>query len=132
MRSAIPALWLQRATPALRIRFGTLRLWCVKFLARIFYSFWAPHSRKLRIGLFDRRATKFGQLSKFFPWGEYFAPELDASGSGSFTPGFFTHFGRPTGKNFDSVVLTKVRPNGSSFQIFPIFSRGVPKMDKKS
>ncbi len=61
LQSAIPALWLQSATPAsaLRIRFGTLHQWCVKFLSRIFYLFWAPHCRKLRIGLFDLLATKW-------------------------------------------------------------------------
>ncbi len=36
LQSAIPALWLQSATPTLRIRFETLRRWCVKFLPRIF------------------------------------------------------------------------------------------------
>ncbi len=58
-QSVIPAFWMQSATPALRIRFGTLCQWCVKFLPRIFYPFWAPHIRKLRIGPFDRRATKW-------------------------------------------------------------------------
>ncbi len=43
----------------LRIRFETLRQWWVKFLARIFYSFWAPHSQKLRIGLLDHCTTKW-------------------------------------------------------------------------
>ncbi len=47
-----------RATSVFRIRCGTLRHWCIKFLPRIFYPFWSPHNRKLRIGLFDRRATK--------------------------------------------------------------------------
>ncbi len=59
LQSVIYALWLQSATPALWIRFGTLRQWCVKFLPGIFYLFWAPHSRKLRIGLFDCHATKW-------------------------------------------------------------------------
>ncbi len=58
VQSAIPAVWLQSATPALWIRFGTLCQWCVKCLTRIFYPFWVPHSRKLRFGLFDRRATR--------------------------------------------------------------------------
>ncbi len=45
-------------------RFGTLHhQWCVKFLPSIFYPFWAPHGRKLWIGLFDRRATKTWVLS---------------------------------------------------------------------
>ncbi len=57
---------VQSATSTLRIRFRTLRQWCVKFLPRIFYPFWARHSRKLRIGLFDRRATKW-----------YFGPACD-------------------------------------------------------
>ncbi len=42
------------------IRFETLRQWCVKFPHRIFYQFWVAHSQKLRIGLFDRRAIKWG------------------------------------------------------------------------
>ncbi len=44
---------------------------------------------------------QMGHIFKFFPWREYFAPELDANGLKSFPPGFFTHFGRPTAKNFD-------------------------------
>ncbi len=32
---------------------------CVKFLPGIFYPFWASHSQKLQIGLFDRRANKW-------------------------------------------------------------------------
>ncbi len=31
----------------------------IMFLPRIFYSFWTPPGRKLRIGLFDQRATKW-------------------------------------------------------------------------
>ncbi len=60
---------LQSATPAHRIkwfriekfdqerefRFGPLRQWSP---CRIFYPFWAPHGRKLRISLFNCRATK--------------------------------------------------------------------------
>ncbi len=61
-----------------------------------------------------------GQVSKIFPWREYFAPELDACGPECFPPEFFTQFGRPKAENFDSVFLTKVRPNGSSFQIVPL------------
>ncbi len=62
-----------------------------------------------------------GEISKIFTWKEYFAPELDASDRESFLPGFFNHFGRPIAKNFNSVFLTKVRPNVSSFHIFPKF-----------
>ncbi len=51
-----------------------------------------------------------GQIFKFLPWRENFAPERDASGLESSPPGNFTHFGRPTVENYDSVVLTVVRP----------------------
>ncbi len=37
----------------------TLRQWFRKFPSRIFYPFWAFHGQKLRICLFDRRATKW-------------------------------------------------------------------------
>ncbi len=40
-------------------RFRTLCQWCVKFLPRIFYPYWAPHGQKLRIGRFDSGATKW-------------------------------------------------------------------------
>ncbi len=40
--SAILALWLQSATPALRIRFGTLRQWCLSFSPGFFTPFWRP------------------------------------------------------------------------------------------
>ncbi len=59
-----------------------------------------------------------GQISKIFTWRQYFVPVLDASGAESFPPGFFTHFGRPTVKNFDSVFLTNSEatlPNKWSF-----------------
>ncbi len=39
--------------------FGPLRHSSRKFPSRIFYPFWAPRTRKLRIGLFDRRGTKW-------------------------------------------------------------------------
>ncbi len=114
-QSAIPALWLQSATPALRIRFGTLRHWYVKFLPRIFYSFWAPHGRKLRICLFDRRATKtwvrsfcgttMGQIFEILTW-RNFGPLRQWSRK--FPSRIY--FGRPMTKNYDSVFLTGVRP----------------------
>ncbi len=53
-----------------------------------------------------------GQISKFLPWRENFALEHDASGLESILPGNFTHFGRPTVENYDSVILTVVRVNG--------------------
>ncbi len=81
VQSAIPTLWLQSATPELRIRFGTLRQWCVKFLTRIFYSFWTPHSRKLRIGLFDHRATKIFVRS-FWPLCDQERPQKSATNGG--------------------------------------------------
>ncbi len=87
---------------------------------------------KISIRSFYPRCDQMGQISKFFPCREYFGPELDASGPKSFPPGIFTHFGRPTAKNFDSVFLTKDRPNGLSFQILPIFAMGRPKWVKNS
>ncbi len=51
-----------------------------------------------------------GQISKFFPRRENFAPEHTTSGLESIPPGNFTHFGHPTAENFDSVFLTVVRP----------------------
>ncbi len=53
-----------------------------------------------------------GQISTFLPWREDFAPEHDASDLESIPPGNFTHFGRPTAENYDSVVFTIVRVNG--------------------
>ncbi len=53
-----------------------------------------------------------GQISKFLPWRENFAPECDASGLESTPPGNFTHFCRPMVKNYNSVVLTIMRVNG--------------------
>ncbi len=88
-------------------------VWIVIFVGNISYS---------DFGLFDHRATrtwdrifrcdKMGQISKFLSWRENFAPEHDASGLESIPPGNLTHFGRPTAKNLDSVVLTIVRVNG--------------------
>ncbi len=53
-----------------------------------------------------------GQISTFLPWRENFAPEHDASGLKSVSHENFTHFGRPTVENYDSVILTIVRVNG--------------------
>ncbi len=53
-----------------------------------------------------------GQISKFLPWRENFAPEHDASDLESIPRGNFTHFGRPMAENYDLVVLTVVRVNG--------------------
>ncbi len=58
-------------------------------------------------------SDQMGQISKFFPWIEYFAPKLDASGPESFSPGIFNYFGCPTAENFDLVFLTSVRVNGA-------------------
>ncbi len=66
-----------------------------------------------------------GQISKFLPWRENFAPEHDSSGLESIPPGNFTHFCRPTDENFDSVVLTVVRVNGG-------FDRRVTKIRVRS
>ncbi len=52
-----------------------------------------------------------GQISKFLPWKDEFAPEHDASGLESIPPGNFTHFGRPSVENYDSVILTVERVN---------------------
>ncbi len=58
------------------------------------------------------RWDKVGQISKFLPWRENFAPEHDAIGLESIPPPRnFTHFGRPMVENYDSVVLTVVQVN---------------------
>ncbi len=85
-----------------------------------FYPFWPPLGRKFRFGLFDRRVTitwdrilrcdKMSQISKFLHWRENLAPEHNASGLESIPPENFTHIGHPEAKNFDSVLLTVVRP----------------------
>ncbi len=39
--------------------------------------------------------------------------DLYANGLESFPPGFFTYFGRPRAKNYESVFVIVVRPNGA-------------------
>ncbi len=66
---------------------------------------------KSMFGRFDRRATRtwgrilrgdeIGQISKFLPWRENFAPEHDASCLESIPRRNFTHFGRPTAENYE-------------------------------
>ncbi len=128
LQSAIPAhhtRWvkIENSDHERIFRFGPLRQWS---LSRIFYSFWAPHGRKLRIGLFDRHMTNWCfwlacdqnlssvllrcDGSKFWP-GE--TSYLYANGPESFPPGFFTHFGCSRAENYESVFLTVVRPNGA-------------------
>ncbi len=90
--------------PGESISLPTLRQWSPY---RIFYQFWAPHGRKLRISLFDHRATNWCfwpacdqnlgsvllrcdhgvKFSKYWP-GE--TSNLYAYGPESFLPGFFT------------------------------------------
>ncbi len=81
---------------------------------------------------FSPRCDQMGRIFKIFTWREYVDLELEASGPESFPPGFFIYFGRTTGKNFDSVFLIKVRPNGSSAQILLILGHRALKMCKKS
>ncbi len=114
---------LQSAIPALPVRFGTLRQWCVNSLARIFYPFWSPRNRKLRIGLFDRRATKWCfwpscdqnlglvilmrdwvKFSKFRPWETL---DLYANDPESFPLGIFIPFWRPMARNYESVFFDR-------------------------
>ncbi len=66
------------------------------------------------------RCNQMGQISEFFLWREYFAAELYACEPKRFPSRIFSHFGRPTAKNFDLVFLTGVRPKVPSFQIFPL------------
>ncbi len=83
-----------------------------------FHPFWPPHGWKFWFGLFDRwaartrdcilRCNETGQISKFLPWRENFAPEHDANGLESILPGNFPHFCHPMPENFDSVFLTVV------------------------
>ncbi len=61
--------------------FGPLRQWSRKLTSRIFYPFCAPHGQKLRIVLFDRRATTtwvwsfwgatMGQIFKILSWRDF-------------------------------------------------------------
>ncbi len=53
-----------------------------------------------------------GEISKFLPWRENFAPEHDAIGLEIIPSGNFPYFCRPTPENFDSVFLTVVRVHG--------------------
>ncbi len=54
-----------------------------------------------------------GSNSKILTWRKYFASELYISGALSFSPGFFTRFGRSMAKNSDLALSTGVRPNGT-------------------
>ncbi len=122
----IPALWLQNATPALRIRFGTLRQWCVEFLPRIFYSFWAPRSKITNLSSWSacdqmvlltgvRPKPGFGtfvvrlwvKFSKFWPEE---TSDLYANGPESFPLGVFTYFAGPHDQKLRFGILTGVRP----------------------
>ncbi len=69
---------------------------------------------------FDWRATKtwFGPL-KVRPWVKFSkfwlreTSDLYTNGPESFPSGFFTHSGRPTAKNYESIFLTVMRRNGA-------------------
>ncbi len=66
-----------------------------------------------------------GSNSNSLLWRDNFTLEHDASGLEIIPPENFTHFGRPTLKNYDSVVLTVVRVNGG-------FDRRVTKIRVRS
>ncbi len=53
-----------------------------------------------------------GQISKFLPQRENFAPQHDTSGLESIPPGNFTHFCCPTVENYELVFLIAMRVNG--------------------
>ncbi len=86
---------------------GTQRQWSRKYLSLKFQPCWPLHGQKFRFGLFYLRASgtrtwdcilmcyEMGQIYKFFPWGENFAPVHDASGLESIPPGNSIHFSRP-------------------------------------
>ncbi len=71
-------------------------------------------------GAFDRRATKtwvrsfwgatVGQIFEILACRD---SDLYANCPECFPPGFFTQFGRPTAKNYESVYSTVMRPNGA-------------------
>ncbi len=109
--------------------FGTLRQWCAKFLARIFYRFGRPTPEnsiwslwpwcdqmvlltgvRLKPGFGTFEVRPWVKFSKFWP-GD--TSDLYANGPKRLPPGFFTYFRRPTAENSDSVVLIMVRPNGA-------------------
>ncbi len=127
VQSAIPLLWLQSATPALRFRFGTLCQWCIMFLPRIFYPFWAASQPKITNRSFwpscdqmvllicVRPKPGFGRFEvqprvKFSKLGPRDTSDLYANGPESFPPGFFTPLWQATAGNYELVFLTGVRP----------------------
>ncbi len=68
-------------------------------------------------GAFDRRATEtWVRPFEVRPWVKFLkcwpgeTSDLYANGPESFPTGIFTHFGRATAKNYESVFLTVVRP----------------------
>ncbi len=128
-----PCTLVAECYPGTSDSLGTLRQWCVKFLPRIFYLFSAPHSRKLWIGLFNRRATKWcfwlacdqnqgsvilmcdheSNFQNFYP--KNFGPLRQWSRK--FPSRIFYPFLAPTPGNYELVFLTGVRPN-SMFRLF--------------
>ncbi len=60
------------------------------------------------------------QISKFFPWERVFCSGSLRLRTWKFLSRIFYPFWPPQGRKFWFVFLTKVRPNRSSFQIFPL------------
>ncbi len=89
----------------------------------------AAQGRKFRFGLFYRGATKWVKFPNFFS-GDSISDLNLTPVVQSFPPGFFTHFGRPISKNFDSVFLTKVRPMGQISKFYKFSAIGRPKWVK--
>ncbi len=97
--------------------FGTWRLGSRIFPPSLIYEFLPPAGQKIRFGRFDRPATRtpdrdLRRNSNFiFFWRDNFAPEFDASVLEIMPPENFAHLFGPPVKNYDSVVLTVVRPD---------------------
>ncbi len=101
----VPKVCLQNFLPILATPWPKITNW----------SFW-PSCDQMMLLTIVRPKLAFGpfevrpwvKFSKFWS-GE--TSDLYANDPESFIPGFFTHFGRPTAENYESVFLTVVWPN---------------------
>ncbi len=123
---------LRSATPADRNRwvkieiFDQERAFCFELLrqgspSRIFYLFWGHHDRKLRISLFDRRATKLVKFPNFSP-GESTLHRNSRQWSRKFPSRMFYSFWPPYRQKFRIGLFDRGATKWVKFPNFPQFS----------
>ncbi len=87
---------------------------------------------KISIQSFWSRCNQMGQISQFFPWREYFAPELTLVVPKVSLQAFLLILAALPSKISIRIFWLRCNQMGQVSEFFPIFGRRAPKMGKNS